>query len=159
MASEDAFIAAKSVFMLFYGYVGAVAREIGQEKAEALMAETCNFAGTMHGAMTKEQLGIKEPNAKTAWSMAKQAKDNLGADYEVIEESAQRVVTKNRRCPMYEAAHDLGMDAAAIEKRCLLGPMGFMAAAVKQLNPDMELRVRKFRSGPDDFCEEEISIP
>ena len=32
MASEDAFIAAKSVFMLFYGYVGAVAREIGQEK-------------------------------------------------------------------------------------------------------------------------------
>jgi hypothetical protein len=33
-----------------------------------------------------------------------------------------------------------------------------MGATAKQLNPNLSFRVTKFRSTPDDFCEEEIVL-
>jgi hypothetical protein len=158
MASEDVFRAAKTVLTLFDAYVNTVTQEIGKEKAQALMTQTCEFAGMMQGMMMKEQSDIKEFDAKAAWSLAKMFKDNLGAEYEVIEESAQKVVIRNGRCPMYEAAQMMGMDANTIETGCRTGPMMLMGTAVKQLNPNLDLQVRKFRSASDDFCEEEIIL-
>lgn len=158
MAIEDAFRAAKTVLTLFDVYVNTVAQEIGRERAEALMTKVCEFAGAMQGMMMKKQSGIKEFDAKVAWSLAKMFKDNLGASHEVIEESPQRVVIRNGRCPIYEAAQTLGMEATAIETGCRTGPMTLISAAIKQLNPNLSLRVRKFRSTPDDFCEEEIIL-
>jgi hypothetical protein len=158
MAIEDAFRAAKTVLTLFDVYVNTVAQEIGRERAEALMTKVCEFAGAMQGMMMKKQSGIKEFDAKVAWSLAKMFKDNLGASHEVIEESPQRVVIRNGRCPIYEAAQTLGMEATAIETGCRTGPMTLISTAIKQLNPNLSLRVRKFRSTSDDFCEEEIIL-
>lgn len=106
----------------------------------------------------KEQSAIKEFDAKAAWSMVKSFKDGIGESHEVLEESPQRVVLKNGRCPMYEAARMLGMDADTIETSCHVGPMTFMDTAVKQLNPNLNLWVRKFRSTPEDFYQEEIVL-
>jgi hypothetical protein len=118
----------------------------------------CEFAGAIQGKMMKEQSVIKEFDAKAAWSLVKSFKDRLGESYEVLEESPQRVVVRNGRCPIYEAARMVGMDANAIETGCRAGPMRFMDAAVKQLNPNLNLRVREFRSTPDGFCDEEIVL-
>jgi len=114
--------------------------------------------GAMQGKMLKEQSGIKKFDAKAAWSLVKNQKDGLGESCEVLEESPQRVVVRNGRCPIYEAAWMLGMDARTIETGCRAGPMKFMYAVVKQLNPNLNLRVRKFRSTPDAFYDEEIVL-
>ena len=158
MSTEEAFLAAKTVLTLFNAYVNTVAQEIGKEQADALMAKTCEFAGTMQGLMMKEQSDIKVCDAKAAWSMVKIFKDNFGATYEVLEESPQKVVIKNGRCAIYEAAKTLGMDSNTIESGCRVGPMNLMRMAIKQLNPNLDLRVRKFRLTQDDFCEEEIFL-
>jgi hypothetical protein len=158
MASEDAFMGAKTALTLLDAYVNTVAQEIGMERAIALMTKMCEFAGAMQGKMMKEQSVIKEFDAKAAWSLVKSFKDRLGESYEVLEESPQRVVVRNGRCPIYEAAQTLGMDAKTIETSCRAGPMRFMDAAAKQLNPNLSLRVREFRSTPDGFCDEEIVL-
>jgi len=77
---------------------------------------------------------------------------------EVIEESPQRVVFKVDRCPVYEAAHALGMDAEAIEAICRADSIRFMGAMAKQLNPNLSYQLRKFRSAADDSCEEAIVL-
>lgn len=158
MTTGDVYNTAKTVFTLFDAYVNTVVQEIGEEKAEELMIKTCEFAGMMQGLMMKEQSDIKVFDAQAAWSLVRVFKDNLGATYEVLEESPQRILIKNKLCPMYEAAHTIGTDVKTIEKGCLAGPMTFMGTAIKQLNPNLNLVVRKFRKGLDDFCEEEISL-
>jgi len=158
MAIEDAFMGSRTALMLFDAYVNTVAQEIGRKRAVALMAKMCESIGAMRGKMMKEQSGIKEFDAKTAWSLVKSLKDILGESHEVLEESSQRVLVRNGRCPFYEAAQTLAMDANTIETSCHAGPMRLMDSVVKQLNPNLNLQVRKFRSTPEDFCEEEIVI-
>jgi hypothetical protein len=50
------------------------------------------------------------------------------------------------------------MDAKAIETNCGVGWVRLGDAVVKQLNPNLNLRLQKFRSAPDDFCEEAIIL-
>ena len=77
---------------------------------------------------------------------------------EVIEESPQKVSFKVARCPLYEAAQELKLDAETIEALCRAGPVRNMDSMVKQLNPNLNYQLRKFRSSEENFCEEMIEL-
>jgi len=158
VASDNAFNAAKTALTLLHAYTNTVAQEIGRERAVALMTKMCENMGAMRGKMLKEQAGIKEFDAKAAWSPVKIFKDTVGQNYEVVEESPQRVLLRTGRCPIYEAARTLGMEANTIETGCRAGFLKLWDTALKQLNPNLNLRLQKFRSAPDDLCEEEIIL-
>ena len=158
MANEEAFMGARTALILYDTYVNAVAQEIGRERAVALMTEICESIGAMRGKMLKEQSDIEEFDAKTAWSLVKALKDTLEENHEVLEESPQRVLVRNGRCPFYEAARWLGMEPNTIETNCRAGPMKLMDTVVKQLNPNLNVQIRKSRSTLDDFCKEEIVL-
>jgi len=158
MAIEDTFNGAKNAFTLFFAYLNTVAQEIGMERALALNTKMWEAMGAARGKMMKEQSDIKEFDARAAHSLTKSVPENIGISMEVLEESPQRVVTKTGKCPLYEACQVVGLDAKTIEARCRTGSVRFMDAAVKQLNPNLNYRLRKHRSGPDDFCEEEIVL-
>lgn len=159
MASEDVFNGVKTMAILLNAYMNTVGQEIGKERALSLYTKTCEGMGAMRGMMAKEQSGNKQFDAKAAWSLLiKSLKDSSGFTFEVLEDSPQRVVVRNIRCPFYDAAHMLGIDANAIETICRAGSMRMADAAVKQLNPNLNVRVQKFRSTPDGFCDEEIVL-
>jgi hypothetical protein len=82
----------------------------------------------------------------------------FGIPSEVIEASPESVVLKIARCPVYEAARALGMEPEAIEASCRAGSVSFMDAMAKQLNPELRYELRRFRSAPDDACEEAILL-
>lgn len=155
---QDVFNGAKSAITFFFAYLNTVAQEIGMERATALDTKMCETLGAMQGKMMKEQSGMKEFDCKAAWSLVKTAPGSLGITMEKLEESPQRVVMKMGRCPLYEAAQAVGVDAKTIETECRAASMTFMDAVAKQLNPNLSFRLRKFRSAPDDFCEEEIVL-
>jgi len=158
MAIEDTFNGAKNAFTLFFAYLNTVAQEIGMERALALNTKMCEAMGAARGKMMKEQSDIKEFDARAAHSLTKSVPENIGINTEVLEESPQRVVIKVGKCPIYEAAQMLGLDAKTIEAMCRTGSVRFMDTAAKQLNPNLSNRLRKFRSAPHDFCEEEIVL-
>lgn len=158
MVTKDAFTGAKTAMMFLDAFANAVAQEIGMERTLGLMTKTCETMGGMMGKMMKGQVGIKEIDAKTAWSLMKTAPEDLGLSFQVIEESPKRVVVKAGRCSVYEAAQALGMDAKFIETMCHASSNKFDDMLVKQLNPSLNFRLRKFRSAADDFCEEEIVL-
>jgi hypothetical protein len=106
----------------------------------------------------KQQAGAKEIDAKIAWSLLKTIPEELGLNFQIIEESPKRVVVRAGRCSIYEAAQALGIDNKSIETMCKFSSNRFDASLVKQLNPSLSYRVRKFRSSADDFCEEEITL-
>ena len=158
MATKDAFSGAKTAMMLFDAYTNTVAQEIGMERAAGLMTKMCENMGAMQGKMMKEQAGIKEFDAKAAWSLLRTTPENLGLSFKVVEESPKRVLVKVGKCSVYEAAHTLGMDAKTIEAMCHASSERFMDTLAKQLNPSLSFRIKKFRSASDDFCEEEVIL-
>ena len=155
---DNVFNAAKAGYTFLHAYINTVAQEIGRERAIGLMTKMFENVGVMRGKVIKERAGNKEFDANAAWLPIKTSKDTIGQTYEAVEESPQRVVVRNGRCPTYEAARALGMDNKTIESVCRVGPVRGMAAVVKQLNPNLNVRLEKFRSTPDDFCEEVITL-
>lgn len=158
MAIEDTFNGAKNAYTFFFAYLNTVAQEIGMERALALNTKMCEAMGTEQGKMMKEQSGVEELDAKAAAPFAQKPAEGLGIISEVIEESPQKAVIKFGRCPIYEAAQVMGLDAETIETRCRAGALRFMETMVKQLNPNLNYQLRKFKSSADDFCEEEIVL-
>jgi hypothetical protein len=158
MATKDAFTGAKTAFTMFDAYVNAVAQDIGMERAISLLTKTAENMGTMQGQMMKQQAGKKEFDAKTAASLMNTVPEDLGIEFQVIEESPKKVVIRAGRCPLYEAAQMLGMDGKTIEGMCQASSARFEAMLVRQLNPNLGYRIAKFRSGPADYCVEEVAL-
>ena len=158
MEKRGAFGGAKTAMMFLDIFANMVAQEIGMERTLNLTAKAGEKMGEMQGTMMKQQIGAKEIDAKTAWSLLKTTPEQLGLNFQIIEESPKRVVVKAGRCSIYEAAQALGIDNKSIETMCKFSSNRFDDSLVKQLNPRLNFRVRKFRSSADDFCEEEITL-
>ena len=155
--SEQAFNAAKSVASMSGAFFNTVAQEVGLEKALALLTKSNEGLGSMMGKMMKEQMGIIELDAKTISSMNKEMGGGLGFS-PVIEESPTTVLVKNYKCPFYEGLQEVGFDHEGIEAFCRNGPAVMMKALFGQLDPNVSYRLKKFRSSPDDVCEEEFVL-
>jgi hypothetical protein len=159
MAMEDKFDGAKTAFGFYFAFLNAVAQEMGMEKAAALSAKVDEKLGAVQGKMMKEQAGTKEFDAKSASLQASGViAEALGIKSEMIEGTPQKAVMKCGRCPVYEAAQMAGLDAKTMEAMCRGGSLKFMDAMVKQLNPNLSYKLKKFRSAADDFCEEEVAL-
>ena len=158
MSIEDTFNGAKNESSFFYAYFNAVAQEIGMERALALATKTFESMGTKLGKMIKEQAGVEEFDPKAAALQVINFAKGIGTILELIEESPQKVVIKCGRCPSYEAAQEVGLDAETMETLCRASALRILDTTVKQLNPDLNYKLTKFRSAADDFCEEEIVL-
>jgi hypothetical protein len=158
MTQEDILEAARTALTLYGAYLKATAQEIGMDRALAIHTRVLENMGSHQGQMMKEQSGSKEHDAQTAWRLVRTTPVSLGLDFKVKEEGPQRVMVRCGRCSIFEAAQSLGMDVKHIEAFCRAGPARFMDMAAKQLNPDLEFHVGKFRSSADDFCEEELTL-
>jgi hypothetical protein len=156
--SDNIFNAAKAGYTYLHAYLNVASQEFGRERALSLMTRVGDKIGVVRGKMMKERAGLKDFDAKAAWSQIKILKDNIGQPYEVVEEGSQMVAVKNGRCPIYEAAQTLGIEHNAIEAVCRAGTVRLMDTAIKQLNPNLSIRLTKFRSSAGDFCREEVVL-
>jgi len=158
MAIEDTFTGAKNGYIYCFAYLTTVAQEIGMERAIALENKMCEARGAIDGKIIKEQVEIKDFDAKAAASIAENYVESIGMRLEVIEENPQKVSFKVVRCPLYEAAQAVGLEDEIIEAMCRAGPVRNMDSMLKQLNPILNYELRKFRSSEDNFCEEVIVL-
>ena len=159
MALVDKLEGARNGLAMSFAYMNLVGEEMGMEKAIALSGKADGVMGDAQGRILREQQGGKDVDINAATTMALDAiKDGFGIISEVIESSPERMVVRCSRCPVYEAAESVGIDTGTIETLCRTGSLKFMDAMVKQFNPKLSYRLRKFRSGPDDCCEEEIVL-
>ena len=119
----------------------------------------CHFGPIGNTGVLLKQLGIEgDVDIKTAHQVVEQVIKVIGIDTEVIESSPNKITMKVSACPVFNAGAAIGMDPAIIEEGCQAGAMAFMTAIVKQLNPNMSIRLAKFRESPDKCCLEEIVL-
>lgn len=159
MSTTDTLRGATNAFTFVFAYINTVGQEIGMEKAIALDAEMCAMMGAAQGQAIKAQAGLDEIDLATAATLADASiEEGLGITSEVIEKSAQHVVSRVGRCPLYEAGQAVGMDNATIEAMCRAGALRYMDTMVKQWNPNLSYRLREFRSSAEGHCIEEVVL-
>ena len=158
MAIEDTLNGAKNAFAFYGAYVNTVAQEIGMERALALHCKALETAGAMQGKALKDQAGVEEVDAKAAFLLTKAIPESLGLMFEVLEEGPTAVRLRCGPCSIYEGFQMAGLDEKTRETMCRAGSIRCMDSMVKQLNPKMSVQLSKFRSGADDFCEEQILL-
>ena len=133
-------------------------KEVGEEQAYNMIEETCKTMGALQGRMSKSQARrekLKEMNTSNASILAAGAIKGFGIETDVIKKTDDKVTVKVGKCPVYEAAKIMGLDA---EKFCRRSAIPFMNSLVKELSPDLQYELEKFRAGQDDFCEESIAL-
>ncbi|MEE9379242.1 MAG: hypothetical protein V3V33_14555 [Candidatus Lokiarchaeia archaeon] len=145
-------------FLFFNGFYNSVVNEVGEEKALNLLEDMGKAMGIMQGKMLKSQLRrdkIKEVTPSIAGPLTSGVIAGLGIETETIEESPEKISFKINKCPVYEATKLMGLDP---ETMCRHSAMPFMNTIVKQLDPNLGYELEKYRSGPDDFCQESIVL-
>ena len=155
---EDTFAGAKNAFLILDAFLGTVVKEIGENKAYSMIEKTCQNMGALQGKMSKSQARrekIKEMNPSNAALLASDAIKGFGIASEILKESDEKVSIKVKKCPVYEAAKMMGLDP---EPLCRSSSLPFMDSLVKELNPNLQYELEKFRIGQDDFCKESISL-
>ena len=157
MLNEDTFNGAKNGLAFYFAYLNTIAQEKGMDEATALLSKSEKLMGATQGRIIREQAGLKDCDAQTAYSLAANSiKEGLGMTSRALEANPKKAVFKIGRCSIYEAAQTAGMDNKTIAALCHAGSLNFMDSMVKQFNPNLQYRLRKFRPSADDFCEEEI---
>lgn len=147
MTSEIAFNAAKNVYTMYGAFFNTVAQEIGKERALSLHSKY----GETWGAMLADML--KKPGIERE---LRAMNESMGFSSE-IEVSPTKVVNKVYQCPCYEGFQVAGLDHETIKAMCH-HMVEAENASLKKLVPNASATLIKFRSAPDDFCQEEIGI-
>ena len=158
MTKEDAFNSAKNAFSFNGAFFNNVAQEIGLEQALKIITKTSETIGEQYGQMTKEQMDITELDAKTAAMVIKSVVSGYGISNIDTEEKPTSVLIKVHGCPVYEGYRAVGIDDETIEATCRKGALRQLDTFFKQLDPNASYQLNKFRSGPGDCCEEEITL-
>jgi hypothetical protein len=155
----EKFTGAKNGMSMFFAYFGEVAKEIGMDRALALNTRMFEAMGAAAGQAIREESGGNGVDAVTAGTLAgRHIQDTMGFEQERVEMSPEQIICACGQCPIYEAAKDVGMDAAAIEAVCRTGSIPYMDAFVRQLNPRLSYRLTQFRSSAAEPCKEEIVL-
>ena len=156
MISQQTIDAARDMNTLTCAYFNAVSQEIGEERALQLIAEVYDRMGLMQGQLVKQQANIHSVNdAQAAYRHLIPVFEGYGLNWELVEDTPQSIVYRTMRCPFYEAAQKVGIDAEAM---CHAGPKSFMNAFLQQLNPHVHFEIRHFRSSADDACVEAVVL-
>lgn len=150
---------ATNAFTMYFAYLNNIAREMGIDKATALSADVVKAIGASQGMNIKKEAGGAEFDTVAAAAAArKSVLNDFGIESEPISENPDKVVLRYSKCPIYDAAQNAGLDKDAIEAQCRDGSIAYMDALTKQLNPNLNYRLRKFRTSANESCEEEIVL-
>jgi len=154
MGSKDALNAATSAYSTYGGLFKEVVKEVGMEKALALLTKQGESSGAKMAGMVKKKLGTKELDMKTFADVIKQMPDE-GWTYE-MEETPTSIVMKVDKCAFYEGLKMAELDDKTIKTICTRMVDGMNDSIKKQFSK-VQIKV-KFRTSPDSFCTEEFVL-
>ena len=157
MWGEDSFTVAKSYCMALGAFFHDIATNIGVDHALEMLIEQrrCFFrerAQTVQQLMERQAFDLNTfaAEAETQWQY-------FGFD-STIESTSISIITKTAKCPFYAGFLAAGVDHNIIEAFCRGKDKAGDTQYKQIVGPYAGLKMRKFRSGPDDYCIEETIL-
>jgi hypothetical protein len=158
MTDEQVFLATRKVYALYGAFFRAVAQEVGRERALALHEQAHEEQGVASAGVLKEKLGDERPDLRKLGSLLQQSNLSIGIDSQLTHADASSVVFSNCRCPMYDGYRMGGLDEETAEALCQRGAPAKLGTMLRLLDPAISYRLTRYRSKPEEPCEEEIFL-
>lgn len=158
MLSEEAFNAARIAMTSFGVFFHEIIKEIGVDRTLELSLKP--FERFVLEERVPQVKSLLKRNALDLNALAKQFEQYwLMAGYDAkVEATPTSVITTTKRCPFYEAFLEAGHDHSFVEAYCRKKDEVADAIYQQHLGTHAGLKMRKFRTGPDDFCIEETIL-
>ena len=155
MSREETYEATKRVYALYAAFFGAVAREVGVERAWALHARAHEEQGLASGELLKQKIG-ERPEIEMLGSVLRASNLSIGIDCQLGTADSSSAIFRNSQCPMYDGYRMGGLDEETAEALCQRGAAAKLGTMLQQLDPRIAYRLKHYRARPDETCEEEI---
>lgn len=156
LVREDVFNAAKYVFLRYGRYFKDTADIIGIDQAIEIFTKFGERDGETSVEMLEEEWKDKELDLTAIGTMWKDFYEGVGYENK-IEVTPTSIRFRMDKCPFYAGFLEAEIKHEDIEKMCRKNNKGF-GSKLKKFNPNAGARVLRFRSGINDYCEEEITL-
>ncbi len=148
----------KRAYALWFSYILSASRELGSDKTVDLIAKVANRRGRADGAELKEKLGIRGDDLNSTLKVYEKFLSDSGAEVKTLCAEETKAIIKIDCCPIFEGFRSAGMTCDWLtETMCKTLTLPLLQAIVNEVNPSLKIRIRKYRSSPEDFCLEELS--
>ena len=155
MAREEIYAATRKVYALYGAFFAAVARELGTERALALHAQAHEEQGGASAVLLERTIG-ERPNIESLGAVLQASNLSIGIESQLAACNPSSVLFCNAQCPMYDGYRMGGLDSETAEALCQVGAPAKLGTMLRQLDPAIGYRLKRYRSQPNDICEEEI---
>ena len=156
MVKEEAYNAAKYVFSRYGRYFKDTAEIIGVDKAIDIYTKFGEQDGEISAKMLATEWKDKELNLDAIGKMWVDYYESFGYENKITV-SPTSVLFRMDKCPFYAGFIEAGVKHEHIERMCR-GSNHRFGSKLKQFDSNAGSQVVRFRSGPDDYCEEEITL-
>lgn len=155
---EGAYEAAVKVYALYGALFKEIVNELGETKALTLHKNAHEYIGLKTGIRIREQLGDIDYDLETLTKVLQKGNQSIGIECQMVK-SADSLLLRNLRCPMYDGYRLGGLDDRLAEMLCQVGAPAKLWTTLKMLNPDVVYKINHYRDVPDERCEEEVKLP
>jgi len=148
----------KRAYALWFSYILSASRDLGSDKTVELIAKVANRRGRADGAELKEKLGIRNNDLNSALKVYAKFMSDSGAEVKILCAEDTKAIMKIDSCPIFEGFRSAGMTCDWLtETMCKTLTLPLLQAIVNEVNPNLRIKIQKYRSSPEDFCLEELS--
>jgi hypothetical protein len=158
MVGEVEHNTATKVYALYGALFNEIVKELGEGKALTLHKNAHEYIGLKTGNQIREQMGDINYDLETLTKILQKGNQSIGIDCQMVK-SANSLLLRNLRCPMYDGYRLGGLDDRLAEMLCQVGAPAKLWTTLKQLNPDVMYSLNHYRNIPDERCEEEVKLP
>lgn len=153
-------VGVRRAYGVFLSYVIATVKELGTDKTVELLSRAIKRRGAADGAELIDILGLKgRTDLDAGLAVYRAFLSDSETEYQVAERSERSVTLRIDGCPMFDGYHAAGMTCDYLtENLCKNITLPIMTAIVGQVNPGLSVKLKKFRTSPEDFCLEELRL-
>lgn len=150
----------RRAYGIFLAYVIATVKELGTDRVLEVLSRTIRRRGSADGQELVSRLGLQgRTDLEAGLAVYGAFLSDAETEYQVVERSDRRATLKMSGCPIFDGYHAAGMTCDYLtENLCRNITLPLMTAVVSQVNPELKVKLKKFRASPDDFCLEELTL-
>jgi hypothetical protein len=157
--SKKSFLGVKRAYGVLFSYIISVIETLGSDKALEILKEVVQRRGREDGLELKRRLGVVNDSIFDGLAVYSAFIQDSGMNFDVIEETDEKIVLRIGKCPVFEASHEAILDCQYFgERMCRLIYLPLASAVVSVIHPNLSVDLVRYRTFHDGYCIEDISL-
>lgn len=149
----------RRAYAAWFAYIIDIIEEIGTAKALDTLSRVIKRRGEADGKALIKRLGVKGGDIDAGLAVYSAFLADCETEHEIAEKGENKVLIRVSKCPIYDAYYGAGIDCNwQAEKMCKTLTLPLINAVLEQVNPNLKVMLKKYRSSSEGYCLEELLL-